>query len=34
MALPQLDEQAFIQSLEQLVTADKQWVPGGDGEAL
>ena len=34
MALPQLDQQAFIQSLEQLVTADKQWVPGGDGEAL
>ena len=34
MALPGLDEQAFIESLEQLVAADKQWVPDGEGEAL
>lgn len=34
MALPTLDEQVFINSLEQLVAVDKQWVPDGDGEAL
>ncbi|TLP77459.1 branched-chain amino acid aminotransferase [Nesterenkonia sphaerica] len=34
MALPELDEQLFIASLEQLVRADKAWVPGGEGEAL
>jgi branched-chain amino acid aminotransferase len=34
MALPELDEHAFVTSLEQLVSADKAWVPGGEGEAL
>lgn len=34
MALPALDEQTFIDSLEQLVSVDRDWVPGGDGEAL
>lgn len=34
MALPELDGQAFIESLEQLVSVDKAWVPAGDGEAL
>lgn len=34
MALPALDEQTFIDSLEQLVTVDRAWVPDGDGEAL
>ncbi|NDK32231.1 branched-chain amino acid aminotransferase [Nesterenkonia haasae] len=34
MALPELDEQVFIESLEKLVTTDRAWVPGGEGEAL
>ncbi|WP_120004399.1 branched-chain amino acid aminotransferase [Nesterenkonia muleiensis] len=34
LALPELDEQLFIESLEQLVAVDKAWVPSGDGEAL
>jgi len=34
MALPELDEQDFVQSLEQLVSADRDWVPSGEGEAL
>lgn len=34
LALPELDEQAFVESLEQLVSADRQWVPSGEGEAL
>lgn len=34
MALPGLDEQTFVESLEQLVTVDRDWVPDGDGEAL
>ena len=34
MALPALDEQVFIESLEQLVAVDRAWVPAGEGEAL
>lgn len=34
MALPELDEQDFVQSLEQLVSTDRDWVPSGEGEAL
>ncbi|GAA1454250.1 branched-chain amino acid aminotransferase [Nesterenkonia lacusekhoensis] len=34
LALPELEEQAFVESLEQLVSADRQWVPSGEGEAL
>ncbi|MGM0929205.1 MAG: branched-chain amino acid aminotransferase [Actinomycetota bacterium] len=34
LALPELPEETFIESLRQLVGADKAWVPTGDGEAL
>ncbi|WP_150460108.1 branched-chain amino acid aminotransferase [Nesterenkonia ebinurensis] len=34
LALPELDEQAFVESLEELVAADADWVPTGEGEAL
>ncbi|PRZ12334.1 branched-chain amino acid aminotransferase [Nesterenkonia sandarakina] len=34
MALPELPEGLFIESLEELVQTDKDWVPDGDGEAL
>lgn len=34
MALPEIDEQLFIESLEALVAKDKAWVPDGDGESL
>ncbi|GAA1147559.1 branched-chain amino acid aminotransferase [Nesterenkonia lutea] len=34
MALPELPEELFIESLEELVQTDKAWVPDGDGEAL
>ncbi|GAA1497708.1 branched-chain amino acid aminotransferase [Paeniglutamicibacter kerguelensis] len=34
LALPQLDEDAFVESLRRLVKADVQWVPSGEGEAL
>ncbi|MGL3806059.1 branched-chain amino acid aminotransferase [Paeniglutamicibacter sp. R2-26] len=34
LALPQLDEEAFVESLRRLVKADVHWVPSGDGEAL
>lgn len=34
MALPEIDEELFVQSLEVLVAKDKAWVPAGDGEAL
>lgn len=34
LALPQLDEEAFVESLRRLVRADIDWVPSGDGEAL
>src|SRR6476660_9007311 len=31
MALPELPEAIFIQAIEELVTIDKPWIPGGDG---
>jgi branched-chain amino acid aminotransferase len=34
LALPELPEEIFIESLRQLVSADQDWVPSGDGEAL
>lgn len=34
MALPELDEDVFVASLEQLIAVDKGWVPAGDGAAL
>lgn len=34
MALPELPEELFIESLEELVQTDERWVPDGDGEAL
>lgn len=34
LALPQLDEDVFVDSLKKLVAADVDWVPTGEGEAL
>ncbi|GAA4369504.1 branched-chain amino acid aminotransferase [Paeniglutamicibacter cryotolerans] len=34
LALPQLDQDAFVESLRRIVAIDQQWVPTGDGEAL
>ena len=34
MALPQLPEETFIESLKQLVQVDEKWVPSGEGEAF
>ncbi|GAA5229364.1 branched-chain amino acid aminotransferase [Arthrobacter cryoconiti] len=34
LALPELPEEIFIESLRQLVETDQAWVPSGDGEAL
>ena len=34
LALPELPEELFLESLRQLVTVDRNWVPSGDGEAL
>ncbi|MEE1620768.1 branched-chain amino acid aminotransferase [Zafaria sp. J156] len=34
LALPQLPPEAFVESLRQLVSVDREWVPSGDGEAL
>ncbi|MGP5341433.1 branched-chain amino acid aminotransferase [Glutamicibacter arilaitensis] len=34
LALPQLDEDVFVDSLRKLVATDIDWVPTGDGEAL
>lgn len=34
MALPQLDEEVFVQSLEEVVSKDTLWVPEGEGESL
>lgn len=34
LALPQLPEEIFLESLRQLVAADKEWVPTRDGESL
>lgn len=34
LALPELDEEVFIASLVDLVRADQDWVPSGEGESL
>lgn len=34
LALPELPEQLFLDSLRELVAVDEQWVPDGDGESL
>lgn len=34
LALPELPEELFIESLKQLVAVDEAWVPNGEGEAL
>ncbi|CEA08483.1 Branched-chain-amino-acid aminotransferase [Arthrobacter saudimassiliensis] len=34
LALPELPEELFLESLRQLVDVDRDWVPTGDGEAL
>ncbi|WP_159618358.1 branched-chain amino acid aminotransferase [Arthrobacter zhaoguopingii] len=34
LALPQLPEPIFLESLRQLVSADRDWIPTGDGESL
>jgi len=34
LALPELPEEDFIESLRQIVAADRAWVPAEDGEAL
>lgn len=34
MALPELDEDVFVRSLEELVSVDKAWVPSREGDAL
>jgi len=34
MAMPELPEETFIRALEVLVTQDRDWVPGGEGNSL
>ncbi len=34
LALPELPEQTFLDSLRELVSADQEWVPTRDGDAL
>ncbi|MBD8044366.1 branched-chain amino acid aminotransferase [Arthrobacter sp. Sa2BUA2] len=34
LALPELPEELFLESLRQLVAVDSDWVPTGDGESL
>ncbi|MGA7206323.1 MAG: branched chain amino acid aminotransferase, partial [Specibacter sp.] len=34
LALPELPEAVFLDSLRELVKADQGWIPSGDGEAL
>ncbi len=34
LALPELPEDVFVEAIRQLVGADQDWVPSGDGEAL
>lgn len=34
LALPQLDEEVFVDSLRKVIATDIEWVPSGDGEAL
>ncbi|MEJ7650388.1 MAG: branched-chain amino acid aminotransferase [Nakamurella sp.] len=34
LAMPELPEELFLQSLRELVTADKRWVPSAPGQSL
>ena len=34
LALPEIPEEYFLGAIRRLVSADKEWVPSGDGEAL
>ncbi|MFF3039621.1 branched-chain amino acid aminotransferase [Arthrobacter citreus] len=34
LALPELPEELFLESLRRLVAVDRDWVPSGDGESL
>src|SRR5215467_10128605 len=34
MAMPELPEETFLQALELLVSQDREWVPGGEGNSL
>jgi branched-chain amino acid aminotransferase len=34
LALPELPPEIFVESLRQLVSVDREWVPSGEGEAL
>jgi len=34
MAMPQLPDDLFLGSIEALVKADRDWIPGGDGSSL
>jgi branched-chain amino acid aminotransferase len=34
MAMPELPEETFVRALELLVTQDREWVPGGEGNSL
>ncbi|MFW0178964.1 branched-chain amino acid aminotransferase [Rothia sp. P7208] len=34
LAMPELPEELFVESLKQLVSIDREWVPRGEGEAF
>jgi branched-chain amino acid aminotransferase len=34
MAMPEIPEELFLESIEQLVRIDREWVPSGDGSSL
>lgn len=34
MAMPELPEELFLESLRQLLAVDREWVPGGEGASL
>jgi branched-chain amino acid aminotransferase len=34
MAMPELPEETFLRALELLVTQDREWIPGGEGNSL
>ncbi|GGC15063.1 branched-chain-amino-acid aminotransferase [Novosphingobium endophyticum] len=34
LAMPELPESAFVEAIEQLVRADRQWIPSGEGASL
>jgi branched-chain amino acid aminotransferase len=34
MAMPELPEELFLESLRQLIAVDRDWVPGGEGASL